>query len=141
MLIVKNLSFPTESASTAGSNVMDKRHEHRIKLIQELFPLSFKGLSIKNIEDLDPTIKIIIENLSMLDTLIEKYAPRYPLSKIAKMDLAILRLSMYELLIEKKEPPKVIIDEAVRLSKEFGNEKSYAFINGVLGSALKGDMV
>jgi N utilization substance protein B len=47
--------------------------------------------------------------------------------------MAILQLAIYELLIEKKEPPKVIIDEAVELAKEFGSEKSYAFVNAVLG--------
>jgi N utilization substance protein B len=47
--------------------------------------------------------------------------------------LAILQLAIYELLIEKKEPPKVIIDEAVELAKEFGSEKSYAFVNAILG--------
>ena len=41
------------------------------------------------------------------------------------------------MLIEKKNPPKVIIDEAVELAKEYGNERSYSFINGVLGALVK----
>ena len=54
-----------------------------------------------------------------------------------KCVLAILRLAAYELLIEKKEPPKAIIDEAIELAKAYGNEASSSFINGVLGTILK----
>lgn len=75
--------------------------------------------------------------LSKIDPLIEKSAPAFPLEGIAKIDVAILRLATFELLFEKKEPPKVIIDEAVELAKEFGGEGSPAFVNGVLGTLLK----
>ena len=116
---------------------MDTRHTHRMEIVQKLFPLSFTGLESQFSAEDNLTVQDIIKNLKQIDTLIEAYAPRYPLAKIAKMDLSILRLSIYELVIEKKQPPKVIIDEAVTLAREFGNEKSYSFINGVLGSALK----
>ncbi len=116
---------------------MDKRHAYRIQLVQKLFPLGFEGIkqdaNVKN----DEMLSSIVKNLKKIDTLIQKYAPRYPLKKIAKIDLSILRLSVYELVIEKKHPPKVVIDEAVTLAREFGNEKSYSFVNGVLGSVLK----
>lgn len=75
--------------------------------------------------------------MSVLDTKIQSAAPEWPLDKIAKIDLAILRLAVYELVIEKKEPPKVIIDEAVEIAKQFGNENSAKFVNGVLGTILK----
>lgn len=116
---------------------MDKRHANRIKLVQKLFPLGFEGLTLDRINNTDKILKDIVGHLRKIDLIIQKYAPRYPLKKIAKIDLSILRLSIYELVIEKKQPPKVIIDEAVTLAREFGNEKSYAFINGVLGSAWK----
>jgi len=48
--------------------------------------------------------------------------------------LSILRLAVFELLIDKKEPTKVVINEAVEIAKELGNERSFAFINAVLGS-------
>jgi N utilization substance protein B len=54
-----------------------------------------------------------------------------------KIDLAILRLAVFELIIENSQPPKVIIDEAVELAKEFGSESSSKFVNGVLGTILK----
>lgn len=110
---------------------MDARHQKRSELLQKLFVLGFESTHV------DPEIKNIQDNLQILDEEIRKNATRYPLDKLAKVDLAVLRLAIYELIIEKKNPPKVIIDEAVTLAREFGNEKSYSFVNGVLGSVLK----
>ena len=78
----------------------------------------------------------VVSQLSQIDTFISTNAPKYPLDKIARLDLAILRLAVYELIIDKQEPTKVIINEAVELAKEMGNDRSYAFINAVLGSIL-----
>lgn len=110
--------------------VIDERHQRRIKLVQDLFAYSFR-------KQKESALGSILPHLEEIDLTIEKYAPRYPIDKIAKIDLAILRLSLYEILFEKKNPLKVLIDEAIILAKEFGTEKSYAFVNGVLGSLLK----
>lgn len=110
---------------------MDSRHQKRSELLQKLFVLGFASTHV------DSEVKNIQDNLQALDEEIKKNATRYPLDKLAKVDLAVLRLAIYELIIEKKNPPKVIIDEAVTLAREFGNEKSYSFVNGVLGSVLK----
>lgn len=72
-----------------------------------------------------------------IDNAIQIAAPEWPTEKIAKIDLAILRLAACELMVEKKEPPKVIIDEAIELAKTYGNENSPKFVNGVLGTILK----
>lgn len=72
-----------------------------------------------------------------LDNYIKQSATEFPIEKINKIDLAILRLAIYELTVEKKEPPHVIVDEAVELAKEFGNDTSPAFVNGVLGKIIK----
>lgn len=107
---------------------MDPRHKKRIKIVQELFSQEFVKQS-----NLTEKTKLIIKSLSFIDSLIKKYAQKYPIEKISKTDLAILRLAIYELKIEKKEPLKVIINEAIELAKELGSEKSYAFINAILG--------
>lgn len=109
---------------------MDPRHNLRIKIIQQLFALSFLKGKISSKED---RTEKILKNLIKINGLIKKYAPKYPLDKIAKIDLAILQLAVYELMFEKKEPPKVIIDEAIELSKELGSEKTFGFVNAVLG--------
>lgn len=81
-------------------------------------------------------VKSVVENLGTIDKAICRHAPEWPIEKIGKVDLAILRLALYELEVDKMQPPKVIIDEAVELAKEFGGESSPAFVNGVLGAVL-----
>lgn len=107
----------------------DPRHLERIKTMQRLFTLSFQKTASQSISQ-------IVKHLSHIDGVIAKSAPAFPVEKIAKLDLAILRLAIYELLIVKKAPPKVIIDEAIELAKEFGGDSSSAFVNGVLGSVV-----
>jgi N utilization substance protein B len=114
----------------------DPRHLRRIKLIQNLFAYSFLADKENRPNEEDNTEKIL-EHCSEIDELIRTHAPKYPIDHIARMDLAILRLAIFELVIVKEEPPKVIIDEAVTLAKEFGGERSYAFINAVLGAIYK----
>lgn len=116
--------------------MIDIRHQNRINIIKTLFSLSFQDDRSLIKED-DLVLNKILKNNIELEKIIGKYASRYPIEKISKIDLAILKLSVYELIIDKKNPPKVIIDEAVELAKEFGNSRSYSFINGVLGTALK----
>lgn len=116
--------------------MIDIRHQNRINIIKTLFSLSFQNDRSLIKED-DVVLNKILENNSKLEEIIGKYAPRYPIEKISKIDLAILKLSVYELIIDKINPPKVIIDEAVELAKEYGNSRSYSFINGVLGTVLK----
>lgn len=110
----------------------DPRHVHRQRIIQTLFATTFAPQDIQ-----DPKTKAILENITLLDKTIEHIAPEFPISKLNKIDLAILRLGSYELMIEKTQPPKVIIDEAIELAKEFGGPSSPGFINGALGKLLK----
>ena len=109
----------------------DPRHKKRIDLMQKLFALSFAESRV------NPKIKPIIDSFPTIDVKIQKSAPEWPLPKIAHIDLAILRLATYELTVQKTEPPKVVIDEAVELAKSYGNDNSAKFVNGVLGSILK----
>ena len=99
--------------------------------MQQLFSHSFRD------SDIGEESALIISELPKIDKHIVTAAPEWPLDKIAKIDLAILRLAVWELVFEKKEPQKVVIDEAVELAKSFGNEHSAKFVNGVLGTILK----
>lgn len=109
----------------------DPRHQKRIDRMQKLFSLSFQS------ENADAEADPIVSRLTTLDEKIARAAPDWPIDKIAKIDLAILRLAAYELTIAKSEPPKVVIDEAIELAKAYGNENSSKFVNGVLGTILK----
>ncbi len=77
------------------------------------------------------------EHLAQADALIAPAAPEWPLEQIAKMDLTILRLALYELMFKREVPPKVVINEAVELAKSFGGDNSSHFINGVLGTIYR----
>ncbi|MFW5703241.1 MAG: transcription antitermination factor NusB [Patescibacteria group bacterium] len=115
----------------------DPRHIRRMKTVQNLFAQIFHAGKDNLPNEYEETVDQIMSNKEAIDTLISANAPRYPIERIAKIDLCILRLAIFELIIEKKEPPKVIIDEAVRLAREFGGDRSYAFINAVLGAIYK----
>ena len=113
-------------------NKFDPRHIKRIQNIQALFAWSCGNPHPKT-EDTDNIVKTIPE----IDQIIQDNAPKWPLDKINKVDLNILRYAFWELFYLKKNPEKVVIDEVVEIAKEYGTESSYSFVNGVIGSALK----
>lgn len=140
----------------------DQRHLKRIKLMQQLFASTFdenmrelpgkegSSLDLETItqrEEIDLGFRLpydeqsrleaeeIVNNLSKIDQEIQQHAPERPLSEINQVDLAILRVIVWESMT-KKTPKKVLIDEAVELAKEYGSESSPRFVNGVLGKLL-----
>jgi N utilization substance protein B len=74
----------------------------------------------------------VIEHIADLDARIKGLAHNWEFERIAKIDLAILRLAMFEMLYRKDIPPVVSINEAIDLSKEFSNADAKRFINGIL---------
>lgn len=111
----------------------DPRHQRRQDIVQQLYASSFHPQPASD----DKKLTEILSNLEELDNIIKTIAPEFPVDKINRVDLAILRLGVYELKIEQKEPAKVIIDEAIELAKEFGGDSSPAFVNGSLGKYLE----
>ncbi|OGD62575.1 transcription antitermination factor NusB [Candidatus Beckwithbacteria bacterium RBG_13_42_9] len=109
----------------------DPRHKKREREIQLLYQFSFQP------EKTDSLIKPVLKALPKIDKLITSAAPSWPIEKLNKVDLAILRLAVYELKINPEAPPKVIIDEAVELAKKYGSESSSRFVNGALGTLYK----
>lgn len=79
----------------------------------------------------------VTNSAEQLDDILQPIAPEWPIAQIARMDRLVLRMSLYELLSPTDVPPKVVINEAVELSKAFGGENSSKFINGVLGTILR----
>ena len=109
----------------------DPRHQNRIDRMEALFAYDFQPLEPSSL------IQPLIDHIKEIDATITSVAPEWPIDKISKIDLAILRLAVFELTIEKDAPQKVIIDEAVELAKAYGGEGSAKFINGALGSLIK----
>lgn len=132
----------------------DPRHTSRKLALSSIFSWSFAEPDMeKNIQASaeileeegvsydDELTKFLVdgvrEHIDEIDKMVEECAPDWPLDKIAKIDLVILRIAIFEILFGKKTPVKVAIDEAVEIAKEFGNETSHKFINGVLGTVVE----
>lgn len=80
-----------------------------------------------------------IEHREKINTIISTYAPAWPIDQMATVDRNILRVAIYEMLMDDETPNKVAINEAVELAKVFGSESSSKFVNGVLGSVMESD--
>ena len=135
---------------------MAYRHLSRSIAMQSLYERDFRNLSEKELEetvernirefgpgmeDTDFSKRIVsgvIRNLKEIDKIIEKSAPKFSLQQINIIDRNVLRIGVYELLYANKEevPPKVAINEAVELAKNFSGETSRKFVNGVLGTVF-----
>lgn len=109
----------------------DPRHLRREEALKQLFQYTYQTNSIDH-----ELAVLVIQEKDHIDNIITQAAPEWPLEKLNRVDLSILRLAVYELLNETA-PHKVIIDEAVELAKQYGAESSPRFINGALGAALK----
>ena len=75
-------------------------------------------------------------HLLEIDEIITKKSKKWKKERISKVDIAILRLAIYEIYFSEEVPNSVANNEAVELAKEFGTEQSPAFINGILGSIV-----
>jgi N utilization substance protein B len=126
-----------------------KRRKARVIALQALFELDTVGhpteQTIARLLDDMPVsadtatfarslVEGVLESKERVDHLIEETAPAWPLDQIAAIDRNILRLAIYEIVVDNKVPMRAAINEAVELAKEFGGETSPKFINGVLGS-------
>jgi len=136
---------------------MGSRHLSRSIVMQSLYEWDFHGkkknslkkILERNVENFGPglketdfifkTAKGVIKNLNKIDKIIEKAAPEWPIPQIATLDRNILRIGLYELLFgnHKEVPPKVAINEAIELAKNFSGESAGKFVNGVLGTVYK----
>lgn len=76
----------------------------------------------------------VLKNKDRIDSMIQTYAPAWPVAQLATIDRNILRLAIFEILFNNKVPLRAAINEAVELAKTFGSDNSPKFINGVLGT-------
>ena len=135
------------------------RHLGRIVALQTLYEYEFRTQSedpqvdleeilsrnlsryesaIEDTEFVTSLVNGVIDATPELDGKIQPIAPEWPIEQIARVDRAILRLGLYELLYRGEAvPPKVAINEAVELAKAFGSDNSGKFVNGVLGTAYR----
>lgn len=133
-------------------NLMN-RHKQREFVFLLLFENNFTGYSLEELRETKVLLgerlpgdfndfvvgyfEGILENLAKIDEIIEKFSLKWGKNRLSKIALAILRLSVYEMLYREDIPTNVAINEAVELSKKYGAEKEPAFINGILGGINK----
>jgi N utilization substance protein B len=135
---------------------MATRHLIRTVILQSLYEWDFysqktdiTAILERNLTEFAPGIdepefawkilKGIIEHRKQIDTIITKAAPEWPLEKIATIDRNILRIGLFELLYADpgEVPPKVAINEAIEMAKNYGGPNSSRFVNGVLGTVYR----
>ncbi len=78
----------------------------------------------------------ILSHHQEIDRAVQKAAPTWPVDQMARVDLNILRLAIFEILFDNEVPLKVAINEAIELAKTFGSDNSPKFVNGVLGAIV-----
>ncbi len=136
---------------------MSNRHLSRTIVLQSLFEWDFTGKDASKIDDIleynlkefssgqcdlefsKKLIDTVVKKIDIIDGIIEKAAPQWPIEKISVVDRNILRLGISELLFfdRKEVPPKVAINESIELAKSFGGDNSSRFVSGVLGTIYK----
>ncbi len=78
----------------------------------------------------------VLEALPQLDGMIAAHCKNWRLQRIAKVELTVLRLSLFELLYREDVPDKVAINEGIELAKKFGDQRSGGFVNGILDAIV-----
>ena len=91
----------------------------------------------KDLRQINDKYHGVMEHLEELDDYITRYSRGWEISRLAKADVAILRVAVYEMLYDEKVPVGVAINEAVELAKTYGTENSPAFVNGLLGNVAR----
>lgn len=134
------------------------RRRARFIVFQSLFELDFQSFKLKKLEPIQifekNTTELedkeqaefikslffgVLEKREVIDAMIEKAAPEWPIGQINMVDRNVLRLGIFELIFSNPEavPPKVAINEAIEIAKSFGSDSSGRFINGVLGTVFR----
>lgn len=135
---------------------MATRHLARSIILQSLYEWDFYNqkndlteILERNMKEFGPGIdepefvwnlmKNIISHKKEIDNIIAKAAPEWPIEQISIVDRNVLRIGLYELLFadRKEVPPKVAINEAIEVAKNYGGPNSGKFINGVLGTVYR----
>jgi len=130
---------------------MASRRKSRILAFQALYSwesnrvpveelTTFAWLDEKKLNSLDEGMAVFsrlliagaIENIKVIDETIKKHLQNWDITRLNRVDLAILRMSVYTLMFQKDISPSIVIDEAIEICLEYGTDDSYKFINGVL---------
>ena len=128
---------------------MGTRRKARVIALQALFEVDSVGHDVEGVvsrlvaesslpedggEFVWELVEGVLTNKDRIDSMIQTYAPAWPVAQLAIIDRNILRLAIFEILFNNEVPVRAAINEAVELAKTFGSDNSPKFINGVLGT-------
>jgi N utilization substance protein B len=137
------------SGSTAV--ISGRRHEARITALQALYEidtathdtdevlqryLGNSQMPTNTRRFIERLVRGVLAEQPQLDAIIAKTAPAWPVPQLPAVDRTVLRMALWELVIERDVPVKAAINEAVELAKRFGSDNSSRFVNGVLGTVV-----
>ena len=138
------------SGSTAATS-SGRRHEARITALQALYEIDTATHDVDEVLQrylgnaqmptntrrfIERLVRGVLDEQARLDAIIAKTAPAWPVPQLPAVDRTVLRMALWELVIERDVPVKAAINEAVELAKRFGSDNSSRFVNGVLGTVV-----
>ncbi|HEY0828196.1 MAG TPA: transcription antitermination factor NusB [Bacilli bacterium] len=118
------------SAETAVDTVLEEANHENESNMEITDEHNLKQFVIGLVEE---TYKV----KEYIDYMLAQYLKGYQMDRLSRVDRQVLRLAAYEMVFRDDVPPKVVINEAIELSKHFGMEDSGKFVNGVLGKMIK----
>ncbi len=130
------------------------RHEERVKLFQLIFNCSFyenddipeqmdlfRRLQMASEQEtfkkVEEKAKAVLSKLGEIDVILAKASTGWPLARLGKAELSIMRVAAYEILFDEEVPAGVAINEAVEISKVYGNDSAPSFVNAVLAKLVR----
>ena len=115
-----------------------KQRDIRVQALQMLYQTEFQKESKDSSKEAAEMVQSILLHKEKIDQLIQKHSKNWEISRMALLDLNILRIAVYEILFsQNKTSPKVFINEAIEISKTYSSKQSHQFINGILDSISK----
>lgn len=116
---------------------MDIKSESSDEILKYFYEELEKPLEAEEMDYINQSVKGISENIPFIDSYIERYSKGWKINRIGKVDLAIMRLAIYEMLERQDVPPVVAVNEAIEMAKKYCSDNSPNFINGILGNIIK----
>ncbi len=105
--------------------------------IEELYELAEEVEEITVNDDVKELVENVLSHAQELDGLIDKFSEKRSINRIAKINIAILRIALYEMLYDDKTPVNAAINEAVLLTQAYSYKEDTTFVNGILGAVAK----
>ncbi len=137
--------------SGSAALISGRRHEARITALQALYEIDTATHDVDEVLQrylgnaqmpdntrrfIERLVRGVLDEAERLDAIIARTAPAWPVPQLPAVDRTVLRMALWELLIERDVPVKAAINEAVELAKRFGSDNSSRFVNGVLGTVV-----